>query len=65
MLAAARAKTDHTSTGEQPTPALKTSRAIEDEILQRERVTADHQLHRERSRHVTSTFCFSLPIGAD
>ena len=53
LLAAARAKTDQTSTSEQPTAALKTSRALEDDILQRERVTADHQLHRERSRHVT------------
>src|SRR6476661_4714621 len=53
LLAAARAKTDQTSTGEQATAALKTSRALEDDILHRERVTADHQLNRERSRHVT------------
>ncbi len=53
LLAAARAKTDQTSTREQPTAAMKTSRALEDDILQRERVTADHELHRERSRHVT------------
>jgi signal transduction histidine kinase len=53
LLAAARKKTDHTSTGDQPADALKTSRAIEDHILQRERMTADHLLHRERSEHVT------------
>src|SRR5215203_5321220 len=52
LLAAARAKTDNTATGQQPTPALKTSRALEDDVLQRERVTADHELHRERSRHM-------------
>jgi signal transduction histidine kinase len=52
VLAAARAKTDQTSTGHQPTPALKTSRAVEDDILQRERATADRQLDRERSQHV-------------
>jgi signal transduction histidine kinase len=52
LLAAARTKTDHTSIGDQPTDALKTSRAIEDHILQRERVAADHVLHRERSEHV-------------
>src|SRR3954469_20177271 len=44
LLAAARAKTDRTSAGDQPTAALKTSRALEDDILDRERVTADHQL---------------------
>ena len=53
LLAAARARTDQTSIGQQPTHALRTSRAVEDDILQRERVTADHQLHRERSQHVT------------
>ena len=53
VLAAARTKTDQTSIGDQPTDALKTSRAMEDHILQRERVTADHVLHRERSEHVT------------
>ena len=53
LLAAARTKTDQTSIGDQPTDALKTSRAMEDHILQRERVTADHVLHRERSEHVT------------
>ena len=53
LLAAARAQTDQRLAGEQPTAALKTSRAIEDGILQRERVTADRQLHSERSRHVT------------
>ena len=40
-------KTDQSSTGEQPTAALKTSRALEDDILQRERVTADHVLRRD------------------
>jgi signal transduction histidine kinase len=53
LLAAARTKTDQASIGEQPTDALKTSRAMEDRILQRERVTADHVLDRERSEHVT------------
>lgn len=53
LLAAARTKTDQTAIGDQPTDALKTSRALEDHILQRERVTADHVLHRERSEHVT------------
>ncbi len=53
LLAAARAKTDRTSTDEEPTAALKTSRALEDDVLERERETADHQLERERSRHVT------------
>jgi signal transduction histidine kinase len=53
LLAAARSKTDYTSFGEQPTDALKTSRAMEDDVLQRERVTADQVLHRERSQHVS------------
>jgi len=53
LLAAARTKTDQASMSDQPTGALKTSRAMEDHILQRERVTADHVLHRERSEHVT------------
>ena len=53
LLAAARAKTDQTSIGDQPTDALKTSRAIEDHVLLRERVTADRVLNRERSEHVT------------
>jgi hypothetical protein len=53
LLAAARAKTDKMATGEQPTASLKTSRAIEDDIVQRERVTADRRLHRERAQHVT------------
>jgi signal transduction histidine kinase len=53
LLAAARTETDQTRTGDQPTDALKTSRAMEDHLLQRERVTADHVLHRERSEHVT------------
>ena len=53
VLAAARTKTDEISTGDQPTDALKTSRAMEDQILRRERVTADHVLQRERSEHVT------------
>jgi hypothetical protein len=34
----ARTKTDHASVGDQPTDALKTSRAIEAHILQRERL---------------------------
>ena len=53
LLAAARAQTDRTRTGNQPTAALLTSRATEDDILQRERVRADDQLHRERAQHVT------------
>jgi signal transduction histidine kinase len=53
LLAAARTKTDDTSIGDQPTDALKTSRAMEDHILKRERVTADHVLDRERSEHVS------------
>jgi hypothetical protein len=53
LLAVARTKTDQASMGDQPTDALKTSRAIEDSILRRERVTADHVLRRERSEHVT------------
>jgi signal transduction histidine kinase len=53
LLAAARSKTDETSTGHQPTAALRTSRAMEDHILQRERVTADHVLRTERSEHVS------------
>src|SRR5204862_3176467 len=53
LLAAARTQADESSTGKQPTAALKTSRAVEDDTLQRERVTADHQLDRERSQHVT------------
>src|SRR6187401_484104 len=53
LLAAARAKTDRTSNGEQPTAALKTSRALEDDILQQEREKADDQLDNERSRHIT------------
>ena len=53
LLAAARNKTDQTSIGDQPTEALKISRAMEDHVLQRERVTADDVLHRERSEHVT------------
>jgi len=52
VLAGARTKTDRASVGDQPTDALKTSRAIEDHILQRERVTADHVLESERSEHV-------------
>lgn len=52
LLAAARTKNDQRSTGDQPTEALKTSRAIEDNTLQRERVTADHALRDERSEHV-------------
>ncbi len=35
LLAAARTKKDQRSTGDQPTEALKTSRAIEDNTLQR------------------------------
>ena len=53
LLAAARSKTDQASTSDQPTDALKTSRAMEDHILHRERVTADHVLQRERSEHLT------------
>ena len=53
VLAAARAKTDQTSIGDEHTDALKTSRALEDHVLQRERVTADQVLRRERSEHVT------------
>jgi signal transduction histidine kinase len=53
LLAAARTKTDDTSIGGQATDALKASRAMEDRILQRERVTADHILDCERSEHVT------------
>jgi signal transduction histidine kinase len=53
LLAASRSKTDQISVGERPTDALKTSRATEDSILHRERVTADHALRRERSEHVT------------
>jgi signal transduction histidine kinase len=53
LLAAARSKTDQASIDEQPTDALKRSRAMEDHLLQRERVTADHVLHQERSQHVT------------
>ena len=53
LLAAARAKTDKMATREQPTASPKTSRAIEDDIVQRERVTADRRLHRERAQHVT------------
>jgi len=52
LLATARRKTDQTSTGDQPTVALKAARAAEDHILQRERVTADHVLRDERSEHV-------------
>jgi signal transduction histidine kinase len=53
LLAAARSKTDRTSIGDEPTAALKASRATEDRILERERVTADNLLQRERSEHVT------------
>ena len=53
LLATARNRTDQTSTRDQPTDALRTSRAIEDRILQRERVTADDVLRDERSEHVT------------
>ena len=53
LLSSARTKTDHTLFSDQPTDALKTSRAMEDRILQRERVRADHVLHRERSEHVS------------
>ena len=53
LLAAARSKTDRTAIDDQPTDALKASRAMEDHTLQRERVTADHVLHQERSQHVT------------
>jgi len=53
LLAKARTKTDQTSTGQAPTDALKTSRSIEDHILEQERVTADHVLSDERSAHLT------------
>jgi signal transduction histidine kinase len=53
LLAAARTKSDQSSAGEQPTAAVKTSRALEDDILLRERMRADHLLHHERSQHVT------------
>jgi signal transduction histidine kinase len=53
LLAAARTKTDGTPISEQSIGALNTSRAIEDAILQRERVTADDMLNRERSQHVS------------
>ena len=53
LLAAARTKTDQSSTDDQPAGALKTSRAMEDHVLQRERRTADHVLDRERSEHET------------
>jgi signal transduction histidine kinase len=53
LLAAARTRADQASIGDQPTDALRTSRAIEDHNLQRERVMADHVLHRERADHVT------------
>ena len=53
LLAAARTKTDRTAIGDQPTDALKSSRAIEDHILRRERATADHLLESERSEHAT------------
>jgi len=53
LLAAARTKTDQASVSDQPTDALKTSRAMEDHVLQRERATADRVLDRERSEHVT------------
>jgi hypothetical protein len=52
LPARARTKSDQTAIDDQPTEALKTSRAMADHILQRERVTADHVLHRERSEHV-------------
>ncbi|MBA2354659.1 MAG: HAMP domain-containing histidine kinase [Acidobacteria bacterium] len=53
LLAAARTRIDQTSTVHQSTDALKTSRAIEDHMVQRERVTADYVLRVERSAHVT------------
>jgi signal transduction histidine kinase len=51
LLAAARSKSDRVSNDDQPTDAVKTSRAIEDHVLRRERVTADHVLEAERSEH--------------
>ena len=56
LLATARAKTDQTSIGDQPTDGLKMSRAIEDHILQRERVTADHVLRSGALRARRSAF---------
>jgi len=53
LLAAARTKTDDASAGHQPTDALKASRAIEDHVVRRERVTADHALRGERAEHVS------------
>ena len=52
LLAAARAKTDQASADRQPTDAVKTSRAVEDHILERERLSADRALEDERSGHV-------------
>ena len=51
LLAAARRKTDQASPLDEPTDSVKSARAAEDRILQRERVTADHVLQRERSEH--------------
>jgi len=51
LLASARAKADQTAKGTPVSETLKGSRAEEDRILQRERVTADHILHDERAEH--------------
>lgn len=53
LLAASRRKTDDAAAADPPAGALKTSRAAEDHILQRERLIADVVLERERSEHVT------------
>src|SRR3982751_3820783 len=53
VLAAARTKTDDAAANHQPSDAMKTSRALEDHILQRERVTADDVLRDERAEHVS------------
>src|SRR3954467_3576469 len=53
VLAAARTKTDDALANHQPPDAVKTLRALEDHILQRERVTADDVLRDERAEHVS------------
>jgi signal transduction histidine kinase len=53
LLAAARTKTDDLLANHQPSDAVKTSRALEDHILQRERLTADDVLREERAEHVS------------
>lgn len=53
LLATTRTRFDRASTGRESTDTLKTSRAIEDHILERERVIADHVLDDERAEHET------------